>query len=509
VRTVSALGEQPVDVAIVGSGPTGATYARVICDLLPGAKVLVVEAGPQLSAVPGAHVNTIVDPDARGIAQLRSQGPARYPYAISAENQANLAHSSSGHPLSHPGLFLLSAAQAECSDFPAAAMADGVGGMGCHWFGCCPRPSNSERVTFLDQTQLERAYAVAESLLRVSNSQFSGSKVAARLRSFLSGLFDEGRSLDRCVQPMPLAVDPAQSGTGQTGPGVILGPLFGGQAPGFTLRTQTHCQRVVMAHDHVAGIELVDLQTGTRSQVPVGAVVVAADALRTPQLLFSSGIRPAALGRYLNEHPYLSLSFEIDGSSPLAEVDDADVGPGGTSVAHKVMPPSGVTWVPYDSDLFPFHAQLTQRGRLLSMGFFLPNELHPDNRVMFDGAATDWRGLPALRIDYRLSSEDVARIDLAYAIMSGLADALAVKGPQPAPRLMPAGSSLHYEGTVRMGPTDDGTSVCDVHSRVWGTDNLFVAGNGLIPTSTACNPTLTSVAFAVMGAEELVRQLSG
>ena len=134
----------------------------------------------------------------------------------------------------------------------------------------------------------------------------------------------------------------------------------------------------------MAAIELVDLQTGARSQVPVGAVVVAADALRTPQLLFSSGIRPAALGRYLNEHPYLSLSFEIEGSSPLAEVDDADLDPGGASVAHKVMPPSGVTWVPYDADLFPFHAQLTQRGRLLSMGFFLPNELHPDNRVMFD-----------------------------------------------------------------------------------------------------------------------------
>ena len=399
----------------------------MICDLLPGARVLVVEAGPQLSPVPGAHVNTIVDPDARDRAQLRSQGPTPYPYAISAEDQADLAHSSSGHPLSHPGLFLLSAAQAGCGDFPAAAMADGVGGMGCHWFGCCPRPSNSERVTFVDQTQLERAYAVAESLLRVSNSQFSGSKVAARLQSFLSGLFDEGRSLDRCVQPMPLAVDPAQSGTGQTGPGVILGPLLGGQAPGFTLRTETHCQRVVMAHDHVAGIELTNLQTGTRSRVPVGAVVVAADALRTPQLLFSSGIRPAALGRYLNEHPYLSLSFEIDGSSPLAEVDDADLEPG-PSVAHKVMPPSGVTWVPYDADLFPFHAQLTQRGRLLSMGFFLPNELHPDNRVMFEGAATDWRGLPALRIDYRVSSEDVARIDQAYATMSGLADALAAKG---------------------------------------------------------------------------------
>ena len=486
----------------------------MICDLLPGAKVLLVEAGPQLTTVPGAHVNTIVDPDARASAQLRSQGPARYPYAISAENQANLAHSSSGRPLSHPGLFLLSAAQEGCRDFPAAAMADGVGGMGSHWFGCCPRPSDAERVTFVDQTELERAYAVAESLLRVSSSQFSGSKVAARLEFFLSGIFDQGRSLDRRVQPMPLAVDPAQSGTGQSGPGVILGPLLGGHAPGFTLRSETHCRRILMARGRVTAIELVNLQTGVRGRVPVGAVVVAADALRTPQLLFASGITPAALGRYLNEHPYLSLSFEIDGSSPLAEVDDtdldpADLDPARTSVARKVMPPSGVTWVPYDADLFPFHAQLTQRGRLLSMGFFLPNELDADNCVMFDRAATDWRGLPALRVHYRLGGEDRARVEQAYAIMAELADVLAVKDPEPVPRLMPAGSSLHYQGTVRMGPADDGTSVCDVHSRVWGTENLFVAGNGVIPTSTACNPTLTSVAFAVMGAEELVRQLSG
>lgn len=45
------------------------------------------------------------------------------------------------------------------------------------------------------------------------------------------------------------------------------------------------------------------------------------------------------------------------------------------------------------------------------------------------------------------------------------------------PRLMPNGSSLHYQGTVRMGETDDWTSVADLWSRMWGYGDLVVGGN--------------------------------
>ncbi|MFJ4928207.1 GMC oxidoreductase [Streptomyces sp. NPDC088736] len=59
----------------------------------------------------------------------------------------------------------------------------------------------------------------------------------------------------------------------------------------------------------------------------------------------------------------------------------------------------------------------------------------------------------------------------------------------------------------QLGPADDGTGVCGNHSRVWNTLVLWVAGNNVIPTATARNPTLTSVALAVRGARALFDHL--
>jgi choline dehydrogenase-like flavoprotein len=115
--------------------------------------------------------------------------------------------------------------------------------------------------------------------------------------------------------------------------------------------------------------------------------------------------------------------------------------------------------------------------------------------------------MPAMRLHYTLTDRDHPVLDRARAEIVELAKAVGEPiGDRPF--TMPLGASLHYQGTTRMGETDDGRSVCGPDSEVWGVPGLFVAGNGVIPTSTACNPTITSVALAVRGARRIASSLA-
>ena len=51
-----------------------------------------------------------------------------------------------------------------------------------------------------------------------------------------------------------------------------------------------------------------------------------------------------------------------------------------------------------------------------------------------------------------------------------------------------------------MGVAGDGHSVTDTHGAVWGFENLYVGGTGLVPAATVTNPSLTACALAVRSA---------
>jgi choline dehydrogenase-like flavoprotein len=498
------------DILIVGSGPVGATFARVLAEALPQAQILMIDLGPQLTRRAGMNLKNLPDANERNAAQIRSQGFAQYEYEnLSIHARAQAIHGQRAK-LARPGTHLVTLDEAElnASGMPAAALSSNVGGMGAHWTCACPRPGNEERVPFIPTHELDAALDKAETLLRVSSDVFPVSVEGQAIQQTLGALFDEVLPEDRKVRPMPLAC--AVTATGEriwTGADTILGDVLA--SPNFTLRSETICRRLIVTGDQIAGAALEHLPSGAREEVVAKVVFVAADALRTPQLLWASDIRPRALGHYLNDHLW---------SFAAAALNERMLSNNATNYRSPDNT-IGVFQIPFHAPSHPFHAQVMHMDispvqldggapspakHVVGTGWSCRKEIRFEDCVTFSETETDWLGMPKMQIHYELTAADHAAMTEAMREQERAVAALGKPVFSDKPLLVPPGTSLHYQGTLRMGERDDGSSVCDSHSRVWGLRNLFVGGNGVIPTATTCNPTLTSVALAVRACEKIV-----
>ncbi|CAH0210946.1 GMC oxidoreductase [Microbacterium sp. Bi128] len=495
------------DVVIVGSGPAGAAYARILSETSPAARIVMIEVGPIVSDPPGSHVKNIADNAERARAQRASEGPRPQDDAASTNTMDDYA--SDAARLWRPGTYLLASGYRQPGEdgLPAAAFSSNVGGMAAHWTGACPRPGQSERIGFLPD--LDELLDEGERLLGVSATALADAPLADEVQVRLARGFDADRPADRHVQPMPLAVHrTAEGNLVWSGADVVFGEETRAN-PLFTLVPEALGRRVIVEDGVVRGIDVEDRRSGEIHRLSSPVVVVAADSLRTPQLLFASGVTPPALGRYLNDQPQIVHAVR------LRDVEDA---PTGSAADSAITAQSGVSWVPFTDD-YPYHGQVMQLdaspvplegdvipGSIVGLGWFCAKDLQESDRVEFSPDDVDEYGMPAMRIHYTLTERDHRTLaDAAEAIIA--AGELLGDPVGGDPITFPPGASLHYQGTVRMGAVDDGTSVCDPHGEVWGTQGLFVAGNGVIPTATACNPTLTGVALAVAGARRIARTL--
>jgi choline dehydrogenase-like flavoprotein len=118
--------------------------------------------------------------------------------------------------------------------------------------------------------------------------------------------------------------------------------------------------------------------------------------------------------------------------------------------------------------------------------------------------------MPRLQVDWRYCELDVRTVGTGFALLrqefaeSGLGEL----------RLDPNESDIeavvrrdgayggHHIGTARMGDSA-ATGVVDSQCRVFGVNNLYLAGSAIFPTSSQANPTLTIVALALRLADHL------
>jgi len=117
----------------------------------------------------------------------------------------------------------------------------------------------------------------------------------------------------------------------------------------------------------------------------------------------------------------------------------------------------------------------------------------------------DADGIPAPKIEYRLSENSQKMLDHAVARGTEVLEAAGAKETRAEAPFVPAG--WHLMGTARMGP-DPSSSVVDRHGRCHDVKNLFVIDGSVFVTSGGVNPTNTLQAIALYVADYMKRNLA-
>ncbi|KAH7098727.1 putative pyranose oxidase [Auriculariales sp. MPI-PUGE-AT-0066] len=564
-------GVQLFDVCIVGSGPIGATYARLLNQA--GYHICVLELGDMHDGQhPAAHLKNQVhyqkDIDAfvrviqgaispvsvpQSSMVIPEMDPAAWrpppPVQGSDIDQSQIMHGRNPK-------------QQIQNNLGAEGVTRCVGGMATHW--TCATPeflTGVERPEIFadgdtDDREWKKLYDAARLLIGTSSAQFDQS---IRHQTVLTALQNSDRFKNRDVKPLPLACHrlPNQSPyvRWHSAENVYGEKLFQKPpAPGhgfFRLLPNTACARL-LTNDVTNEVEIAEVrdvvQTMENGAPCIAAIkakvfVVAAGAVATPQLLAASGFggmrdqqspRCPNIGVRITEQA-LAFCQIVLRQDLVDQVCDSGHPQWWTDrvAAHKAQFPNDPIPIPVQDpepqvnipvqENFPWHAQIHRDAfsygdtgpridprLVVDLRFFSMEDGCSTNRMFFEPNMFDRYLLPQATFEYIPSVKRAQEASDMMADMTAAAHILGGYLPGSNPQFMTPGLALHLGGTTRVGlAADEDKTVADFNSRVWGFKTLFVAGNGLIPTPFASNPTLTSMCLAIRSAYTIKELLEG
>jgi pyranose oxidase len=532
--TASESRDLTVDVLIVGSGPVGCTYARKLVEA--GRSVYMIDAGARYSPRPGEHLkNSFMFQRNIDLFASVIRGHLT-PLSIPTNNMPALTLD--------PGAFQFDQEkykgfvhnnqnpdQDPQKNLVGAGVTYAVGGMSTHWTCATPRHHPTiERSDIYDDAEWDRLYTAGEQLLNTHKHEFDMSIRHQLVRDTLQAEFSELPE-PYGVQNLPLAVERRKDNpefVRWSGSDTVLGPLADGhqdEEP-FILREQHRCEKLVQSKDGASIDHAVvqDLQNWATYTVRAKTYIVCCNAYLTPQVLYNSGIRPEPLGRYLTEQPMSFCQIVLKQSLIDALADDPRFAE--KCQAHREKSPldpvpfapgepEPQVWIPV-SDGRPWHCQIHRDAfhygdvqpnvdsrLIVDLRWFGIVKPRWESKMTFSDQHLDSFGMPQPTFEWILDDEDRREQHLMMADMLRAASALGGFLPGSEPTFVAPGLPIHTTGTVRMGCSPD-DSVVDGNSQVWGYDNLFLGGNGLIPRGSASNPTLTSVSMALKASEHII-----
>ena len=268
---------------------------------------------------------------------------------------------------------------------------------------------------------------------------------------------------------------------------------------GLELRAEAVVDRVLIEGSEATGVEYTD--GDGQHIVRADAVVVAAGALNTPQLLVRSGVDNPNVGKHLGLHPVRLVYGLFD------EPQDA----------HMVYPITAHCMDFQHDDEGGFVIEATTIQDPISFATTLRDEQGPFWGPRLVDAARgfrNWIGLLAMvndengsavvveeeggeRFDVHFEPVENERIDASLDFSRKVLEAAGAK------QVAWTGlASTHVQGSCRMGD-DAARSVVDRNGESHEVKRLFVGDSSLIPRTLSVNPSLTIMALATRVAERI------
>ena len=530
------MSDEPVDVLIIGAGAAGAALAWSLAETRMN--ILCLEQGDWMD--PGQYPTASMDweqrrfgdfglsPNSRGRSEDYPINDSASPIAVSNFNAVGgstilyAAH----FPRFHPSDFKVKTLDGVADDWPLDyerlapyydinARMMGVAGL-------AGDPAYPPKEVPLPPVPLGK---LGETLGRGFNALDwhwwpSDSAIATREYQGRAACINLGPCLMGCAQGAKASTD------------VTYWPVA--VRGGVDLKTRCRVREVTIDAKGMAdGVIYYDVD-GVERRQKAEIVVLACNGVGTPRLLLNSrsklfpdGLanRSGLVGKNLMFHPYAMVNgiFDepLDGykgpngcvimSQEFYETDlsrgfvrgysfECVRGMGPVSTALTGMSSGRLPWGAGHHDSF---GELFNRtAGMVAICEDLPEE---HNRVTLDPDLTDSNGIPAPKIDYRLSENSEKMLEHSVAKGREVLEAAGAKETMAEAPLQPAG--WHLMGTARMGK-DSSTSVVNEWGRCHDVRNLFIIDGSIFVTAAGVNPTNTIQALSLYIADSMKKNLA-
>ena len=295
----------------------------------------------------------------------------------------------------------------------------------------------------------------------------------------------------------------------------------------FTLRANTPVKKInCSSKDKIDSIEFIDNTTGEISNEKANQFIICSGSYETPKLLMISknehwengvGNDADLCGRFIISHSML----KVRGSTPTnperwfqeydfptlmsRSYDTPERQKIGKIFLFKdrTQPNQDIASLMIQGKTPDEIEEIMSGPMTMELQAFMEEKGKFENRLeIVEG--TDRFGLPLTKITFNRYEEENENALKNLEIMKEVVLKMGYEIGKDGATVQDPGAH-HTTGTCRMGKTAE-DSVTDMNLKVHGISNLYLCSNGVFPTGSAVNPTLTLTALSIRLSEKLINE---